>query len=285
MLARVKSGALKGVDAYLVEVEVDLAPGLPAFITVGLPEAAIRSKTVQNRRLVLLMLSCLCFLLLVSPTWGEKGPTLTQLRQAIIDNPQDPEANYKLGLKYEELGRPEVALKYLKEAVKLKPDYADALNELQKLKEGSGEYGEAAKYLEKLSKLKPDSLEIENQLSNVNDKQGLALLQQGKFADAAEAFQEAAKNNPKSPGPLNNLGVAQLQAGNRQEAAAAFQEAIRLDPTNTKAHYNLTLTYLAMGDNSKALDEFLTVLRLNPDMARQLPLIPRVVLPGAPRGW
>src|SRR5208337_5374513 len=143
----------------------------------------------------------------------------------------------------------------------------DALNELQKLKEGSGEYGEAAKYLEKLSKLKPDSLEIENQLSNVNDKQELALLQQGKFADAAEAFQEAAKNNPKSPGPLNNLGVAQLQAGNRQEAAAAFQEAIRLDPTNTKAHYNLTLTYLAMGDNSKALDEFLTVLRLNPDMA------------------
>ena len=38
MLARVKSGALKGVDAYIVEVEVDLAPGLPAFTTVGLPE-------------------------------------------------------------------------------------------------------------------------------------------------------------------------------------------------------------------------------------------------------
>jgi magnesium chelatase family protein len=42
MLARVKSGALTGVDAYLVEVEVDLAPGLPAFTTVGLPEAAVK---------------------------------------------------------------------------------------------------------------------------------------------------------------------------------------------------------------------------------------------------
>ena len=31
MLAKVKSGALLGVDAYIVEVEVDLAPGLPAF--------------------------------------------------------------------------------------------------------------------------------------------------------------------------------------------------------------------------------------------------------------
>ena len=42
MLARVKSGALLGVDAYIVEVEVDLAPGLPAFTTVGLPETAVK---------------------------------------------------------------------------------------------------------------------------------------------------------------------------------------------------------------------------------------------------
>jgi magnesium chelatase family protein len=34
MLARVKSGALLGVDAYIFEVEVDLAPGLPAFTIV-----------------------------------------------------------------------------------------------------------------------------------------------------------------------------------------------------------------------------------------------------------
>ena len=41
MLARVKSGALMGVDAYLVEVEVDLAPGLPRFNVVGLAEVAV----------------------------------------------------------------------------------------------------------------------------------------------------------------------------------------------------------------------------------------------------
>ena len=236
---------------------------------------------MQNRRLAPLMLSCLCFLLLVSPTWGEKGPSLAQLRQAIINNPQDPEANYKLGLKYEELGRPREALKYLQKAVELRPDYADALNELQKVREGSGEYGEAAKYLEKLSKLKPDSIEIKNQLSNDNNKQGLALLQQGKFGDAAEAFQEAAQSSPKSPGPLNNLGIAKLQAGNRQEAIEAFQEAIHRDPKSVEAHYNLSLTYSAMGDKWKARIEFLSVRTLNHDMARELaPLI----LPGTPQG-
>ncbi|HEX6645095.1 MAG TPA: YifB family Mg chelatase-like AAA ATPase [Gemmatimonadales bacterium] len=42
MLARVRSAAVLGVDAYLMDVEVDLASGLPAFNTVGLPQGAVK---------------------------------------------------------------------------------------------------------------------------------------------------------------------------------------------------------------------------------------------------
>jgi magnesium chelatase family protein len=42
MLAKVLSGALHGIDAYLVEVEVDIAQGLPQFATVGLPDGAVK---------------------------------------------------------------------------------------------------------------------------------------------------------------------------------------------------------------------------------------------------
>ena len=42
LLARVLSGAVLGIDAYLVEVEVDINSGLPTFATVGLPEAAVK---------------------------------------------------------------------------------------------------------------------------------------------------------------------------------------------------------------------------------------------------
>jgi len=42
MLARIFSGAVIGVNGLLVEVEVDIAFGLPAFSTVGLPEGAVR---------------------------------------------------------------------------------------------------------------------------------------------------------------------------------------------------------------------------------------------------
>ena len=42
MLARIRSAALLGIDAYPVDVEVDISPGLPGFSTVGLPHGAVK---------------------------------------------------------------------------------------------------------------------------------------------------------------------------------------------------------------------------------------------------
>jgi len=42
MLARIRSGTLRGIDAILVEVEVDVSSGLPQTTTVGLPDGAVR---------------------------------------------------------------------------------------------------------------------------------------------------------------------------------------------------------------------------------------------------
>lgn len=42
MLARVRTASLQGVEGFLVEVEVDIAFGMPAFTTVGLPEVAVK---------------------------------------------------------------------------------------------------------------------------------------------------------------------------------------------------------------------------------------------------
>ena len=42
MLAKVFSSAVIGVDAELVEVEVDIARGLPSLTIVGLPEASVK---------------------------------------------------------------------------------------------------------------------------------------------------------------------------------------------------------------------------------------------------
>jgi magnesium chelatase family protein len=42
MLARICSAAVLGIDAYPVDVEVDITNGLPSFSTVGLPQGAVK---------------------------------------------------------------------------------------------------------------------------------------------------------------------------------------------------------------------------------------------------
>ncbi len=49
MLAIIKSCSLQGADAYLVNVEVDVAKGLPAFDIVGLPDTAVRESRERVR--------------------------------------------------------------------------------------------------------------------------------------------------------------------------------------------------------------------------------------------
>ncbi|MGH9368782.1 MAG: YifB family Mg chelatase-like AAA ATPase [Thermoanaerobaculia bacterium] len=49
MLARVHSAALLGIDARVLEVEVDVGRGLPSFTIVGLPDATVREARERVR--------------------------------------------------------------------------------------------------------------------------------------------------------------------------------------------------------------------------------------------
>src|SRR5262245_40651189 len=49
MLAKVLSVALVGLDAHLIDVEVDIAGGLPQFSVVGLPDATVKESRDRVR--------------------------------------------------------------------------------------------------------------------------------------------------------------------------------------------------------------------------------------------
>jgi len=52
MLAKVKSAAVVGLEGAVVEVEVDLSPGLPSFTIVGLPDKAVQEARERVRSAV-----------------------------------------------------------------------------------------------------------------------------------------------------------------------------------------------------------------------------------------
>src|ERR1041384_4815811 len=49
MLARLRSAAVFGVEAYPVQVEVDVSFGLPSFTMVGLPDTSVRESRDRVR--------------------------------------------------------------------------------------------------------------------------------------------------------------------------------------------------------------------------------------------
>ncbi len=53
MLARVSAGALIGIDAYPVEVEIDVYPGLASITVVGLPDSAVKESTARVKSAII----------------------------------------------------------------------------------------------------------------------------------------------------------------------------------------------------------------------------------------
>ena len=49
MLAKSRTCAIEGLDGYIVEVEVDISPGLPSFTIVGLPDTAVQEARERVR--------------------------------------------------------------------------------------------------------------------------------------------------------------------------------------------------------------------------------------------
>ena len=84
------------------------------------------------------------------------------------------------------------------------------------------------------SSTQPDSPKLWNE-------RGVALHQDGRFADAAESYRRAVACEPQYALALNNLGVALYHAGNAEASVEAFRFALNAQPTFVKARLNLAL--------------------------------------------
>ncbi len=201
----------------------------------------------------------------------DKAPGLRELKQAVKDNPTDPQAYFNLGLKYEILGRDKEAIKAFQQAVKLKPDYAEAQYELGRLKGERGDTGQAIKDLQRAVKLKPDFSAARAGLGGEYNRQGLDFIEKGQWGKAAEAFKEALGADPQAQDAArNNLGVALASEGQYPEALEQFRQVLESDPGNPNAHYNLGVTSLLTGNKVDAFREYLILKELDPTSAGEL---------------
>ena len=96
--------------------------------------------------------------------------------------------------------------------------------------------------------------------------QGLALIQEGKLADAIAAFREATQLNPQLAPAHYNLGLALRQTGELQAAADAFYQATQADPDFALAFANLGAALLE-GNNLEQAQAYLSkAIELDPNL-------------------
>ena len=121
---------------------------------------------------------------------------------------------------YEQLGRPQDALRVLREAQRMAPANPMVQNNLgYLLLEQDQDLPEAAALIEASAKATPDN-------GNVMDSLGWAQFKLGKVAEAEATLRRAAELSPFSPDVRQHLGEVLLKQGKLEEAAGQWERAL-----------------------------------------------------------
>jgi protein O-mannosyl-transferase len=96
---------------------------------------------------------------------------------------------------------------------------------------------------------------------------GLACLQLDRLDEAGGHFASALRLNPAMGEAAYNWGNALARAGRMAEAAGRFEYALRLDPGHARAHYNLGNALIELGRPGEAVPHYRASVRLDPAQA------------------
>lgn len=98
-------------------------------------------------------------------------------------------------------------------------------------------------------------------------RQGLALHQEGRLAEAQAIYRQVLKIQPEHFDALHLLGVISYQTGNLLQAVDLIGRAIELNPSNAAAYSNHGLALQGLQRPDEALDSYDRALKLKPDYA------------------
>jgi len=86
-----------------------------------------------------------------------------------------------------------------------------------------------------------------------NPSAAIALEEQGKLAEAAQAWSAVTRQNPRDAGAFASLGVVLSRQEKYDEAASAYKKAIALNPKLPGVQFNLGLAEFKQGHLEAAL--------------------------------
>jgi eukaryotic-like serine/threonine-protein kinase len=203
-----------------------------------------------------------------------------------------------IGQAYADNGRKAEAERFLRRAIALRPDYWENHNALGRFLASQGRYEEAKAPFREVIRLRPQSDTGYTNLAGMHLYRGerdlaepllkeslrlqptaqahnfLGMVQYatGRFAEAAEQFEEASRSGSEHLAYKGNLGDAHRQLGRRKEADAAYADAIltgrrqlEVNPKDSETRAGLGMFLAGSRRCAEARPELAQALRAGPE--------------------
>ena len=172
--------------------------------------------------------------------------------------PEGQLAHFNLGLAFRQKGYYAEALREYRLAAERGEDAELVLQAMAEVHLLKKDPATAAQLYDRLLASRPDSPKLWNE-------RGIALHQDGRYADAGESYRRSVECDNQYALGLNNLGVALYHTGNAEASVDAFRHALRARPAFVKARLNLALLLFKRKRFPLCLEAYRQVLQLEPE--------------------
>jgi|GEM_PF-1709930 len=179
----------------------------------------------------------------------DKKAAISELKNAVKQNPSDGTAHYYLGIMLSDDENFDQAKEHLQAAALVYPQSTDVLYKLGEVLQAQKKEDEAFALFDKVITIDPNH---GGALGNL----GMKAIDEGAVDKAIEMLTKAKAANPDKREILRALGEALYKSGRYADAVENFDIVIALDDTDSEVHFILGKCYDALGKSKEASEEF-----------------------------
>lgn len=167
------------------------------------------------------------------------------------------EMRHFVGISHQRQDQPEEAERFLRDAVRLDPDYADAHVSLGNLLMREGKPMEGIAHFERALASDPTHAQAHSSL-------GMVAMQQGEWARARDHFEQSVAALPTMSDTRHKLAICLMQLDEPARAVDQLRASLRLTPSNRNAQRLLGFALVTADRLEEARDVARTILSDDP---------------------
>ncbi len=179
-------------------------------------------------------------------------------RQILAVEPRNADALHLLGFLAYQVGRPEIAIEHIKQAIEISPGFSAYHSNLGIVYRSQGRVDDAMNCYKRAFEIDPRNADCCNNIAILH-------ADRRETQQAIEWYNRAIAANPQYAEAYSNLGNVYSAVGQRDQAIASYEQALRIRPNFAEAHDNLGVVLANCGEFADAIDAFEHAIQYKPD--------------------